>query len=93
MHDLGLGGNSNTNAFKFFTTHPLKCQLERHPDCKTLKQWKGGPVKVRRDLSMARDIHCPQSGREHPSYVAEHISGTGLWPFQYLRMIALLLFV
>ena len=47
VHDLGMGGgNSSTNAMKFFSTHQLKCQLQRHPDCKQLKQWKGGAVKV-----------------------------------------------
>lgn len=24
----------------------LQCQLQRHPACTTLKQWKGGPVKI-----------------------------------------------
>ncbi|CAL1542098.1 unnamed protein product [Lymnaea stagnalis] len=49
VHDLP-GGNSGSsrggNALKFFTTHQLKCQLQRHPACTTLKQWKGGPVKI-----------------------------------------------
>ncbi|KAH9509428.1 Ubiquitin-protein ligase [Bulinus truncatus] len=49
VHDLP-GGSSGTNrggnALKFFTTHQLKCQLQRHPACTTLKQWKGGPVKI-----------------------------------------------
>uniref|UniRef100_A0A2C9JV53 E3 ubiquitin-protein ligase n=1 Tax=Biomphalaria glabrata TaxID=6526 RepID=A0A2C9JV53_BIOGL len=49
VHDLP-GGNSGSsrggNTLKFFTTHQLKCQLQRHPACTTLKQWKGGPVKI-----------------------------------------------
>ncbi|XP_059173399.1 E3 ubiquitin-protein ligase TRIP12-like [Physella acuta] len=49
VHDLP-GGSSGTsrggNALRFFTTHQLKCQLQRHPACTTLKQWKGGPVKI-----------------------------------------------
>ena len=24
----------------------LQCQLQKHPSCTTLKQWKGGPVKI-----------------------------------------------
>ena len=24
----------------------LQCHLQRHPDCKGLRQWKGGPVKI-----------------------------------------------
>ncbi|KAK3801055.1 hypothetical protein RRG08_013451 [Elysia crispata] len=49
VHDLpggGTGGSRGGNALKFFTTHQLKCQLQRHPACSTLKQWKGGPVKI-----------------------------------------------
>lgn len=49
VHDLpggGAGGSRGGNALKFFTTHQLKCQLQRHPACSTLKQWKGGPVKI-----------------------------------------------
>ncbi|XP_045199519.2 E3 ubiquitin-protein ligase TRIP12-like isoform X2 [Mercenaria mercenaria] len=49
VHDLP-GGNSSTgrgsNALKFFNTHQLKCLLQKHPSCNTLKQWKGGPVKI-----------------------------------------------
>lgn len=35
-----------SQALKFFNTHQLKCQLQRHPDCTNVKQWKGGPVKI-----------------------------------------------
>lgn len=35
-----------SQALRFFSTHQIKCLLQRHPDCKTLKQWKGGPVKI-----------------------------------------------
>ncbi|KAL4220729.1 Ubiquitin-protein ligase [Mactra antiquata] len=49
VHDLP-GGNTSTgrgsNALKFFNTHQLKCLLQKHPSCSTLKQWKGGPVKI-----------------------------------------------
>jgi E3 ubiquitin-protein ligase TRIP12 len=24
----------------------LQCNLQRHPGCSTLRQWKGGPVKI-----------------------------------------------
>ena len=24
----------------------FQCNLQRHPDCKNLRQWKGGPVKI-----------------------------------------------
>ncbi|XP_067948711.1 E3 ubiquitin-protein ligase TRIP12-like [Watersipora subatra] len=47
VHDLGGGGgNSNSNALKFLNSHQLKCQLQRHPECKTFKAYEGGPVKV-----------------------------------------------
>ncbi|XP_025078831.1 E3 ubiquitin-protein ligase TRIP12-like isoform X3 [Pomacea canaliculata] len=49
VHDLPGGGSTSgrgSNALKFFSTHQLKCQLQRHPSCTTLRQWKGGPVKI-----------------------------------------------
>ncbi|XP_037922680.1 E3 ubiquitin-protein ligase TRIP12 isoform X3 [Hermetia illucens] len=48
VHDFpaGPGGRSNTSALKFFNTHQLKCNLQRHPDCSNLRQWKGGTVKI-----------------------------------------------
>lgn len=44
MHWICLSRGSQ--ALKFFNTHQLKCQLQRHPDCTNVKQWKGGPVKI-----------------------------------------------
>lgn len=44
VHDFF--GRSNTSALKFFNTHQLKCNLQRHPDCTNLRQWKGGTVKI-----------------------------------------------
>ncbi|KAL1512943.1 hypothetical protein ABEB36_002442 [Hypothenemus hampei] len=49
VHDLPANsgaGRSGTSALKFFNTHQLKCNLQRHPDCTNLKQWKGGTVKI-----------------------------------------------
>uniref|UniRef100_A0A671XSA1 E3 ubiquitin-protein ligase n=1 Tax=Sparus aurata TaxID=8175 RepID=A0A671XSA1_SPAAU len=51
VHDFPSGnGNGSrsvgSQALKFFNTHQLKCQLQRHPDCTNVKQWKGGPVKI-----------------------------------------------
>ncbi|XP_011183950.2 E3 ubiquitin-protein ligase TRIP12 isoform X6 [Zeugodacus cucurbitae] len=48
VHDFpsGPGGRSNTSALKFFNTHQLKCNLQRHPECTNLRQWKGGTVKI-----------------------------------------------
>jgi len=49
VHDLGLasgGGSANSNAMKFLSSHQLKCQLQRHPECKTFRAYSGGPVKV-----------------------------------------------
>ncbi|XP_046804940.1 E3 ubiquitin-protein ligase TRIP12 isoform X3 [Lucilia cuprina] len=49
VHDFPAGpggGRSNTSALKFFNTHQLKCNLQRHPDCNNLRQWKGGTVKI-----------------------------------------------
>ncbi|KAG4072120.1 hypothetical protein HA402_015619 [Bradysia odoriphaga] len=48
VHDFpaGTGGRSNQSALKFFNTHQLKCNLQRHPDCTNLRQWRGGTVKI-----------------------------------------------
>lgn len=48
VHDFpaGNGGRSNQSALKFFNTHQLKCNLQRHPDCTNLRQWRGGTVKI-----------------------------------------------
>uniref|UniRef100_UPI00358FECBF E3 ubiquitin-protein ligase TRIP12 isoform X2 n=1 Tax=Myxine glutinosa TaxID=7769 RepID=UPI00358FECBF len=49
VHDLPGGngaGSRGSQALKFFNTHQLKCQLQRHPDCSTVRQWRGGPVKI-----------------------------------------------
>lgn len=49
VHDLPASsgaGRGGTSALKFFNTHQLKCNLQRHPDCTNLKQWKGGTVKI-----------------------------------------------
>ncbi|XP_043558737.1 E3 ubiquitin-protein ligase TRIP12 isoform X1 [Chiloscyllium plagiosum] len=49
VHDFPSGngtGSRGSQALKFFNTHQLKCQLQRHPDSTNVKQWKGGPVKI-----------------------------------------------
>ncbi|RWS30969.1 E3 ubiquitin-protein ligase TRIP12-like isoform X1 [Leptotrombidium deliense] len=49
VHDVvgtGTGSIRGTSALKFFNTHQLKCNLQRHRDCTNLKQWRGGPVKI-----------------------------------------------
>lgn len=49
VHDfagLGTGNTRGASALKFFNTHQLKCNLQRHPLCNNLRQWKGGPVKI-----------------------------------------------
>ncbi|KAJ8368139.1 hypothetical protein SKAU_G00081670 [Synaphobranchus kaupii] len=49
VHDFPSGngtGSRGSQALKFFNTHQLKCQLQRHPDCTNVKLWKGGPVKI-----------------------------------------------
>ncbi|CAB3366687.1 Hypothetical predicted protein [Cloeon dipterum] len=50
VHDLPTGTSAGraggTSALKFFNTHQLKCNLQRHPSCNSLKQWKGGTVKI-----------------------------------------------
>nr|XP_022913625.1 E3 ubiquitin-protein ligase TRIP12 isoform X2 [Onthophagus taurus] len=49
VHDLPANsgaGRGGTSALKFFNTHQLKCNLQRHPECTNLKQWKGGTVKI-----------------------------------------------
>lgn len=44
VHDLPA--RPATSALKFFNTHQLMCDLKRHPSCNTLKQWKGGVVRI-----------------------------------------------
>jgi len=49
MYDLASGPpgvRSAGSTLKFFKTHHLKCSLQRHPDCTSLKTWKGGLVKI-----------------------------------------------
>ena len=49
VHDVigtGVGNIRGTSALKFFNTHQLKVNLQRHPYCTNLKQWRGGPVKI-----------------------------------------------
>lgn len=49
VHDLPGAGNvggRGTSALKFFNTHQLKCNLQRHPTCTNLRQWRGGTVKI-----------------------------------------------
>ncbi|XP_071839072.1 E3 ubiquitin-protein ligase TRIP12-like isoform X2 [Apostichopus japonicus] len=49
VHDLpGVEGTGSrgSQALKFFNTHQLKCQLERHPACSNLRKWRGGAVKI-----------------------------------------------
>ena len=49
VHDLvgsGTGSIRGASALKFFNTHQLKCNLQRHPECSNLRQWRGGPVKI-----------------------------------------------
>ena len=47
LHDVPGGlGRGGSNALKFFNTHQIKCNLQRHPDSRQLRQWHGGPVKI-----------------------------------------------
>ena len=49
MHDMtsaSSGVKSAGSTLRFFKTHHLKCSLQRHPDCSSLKSWKGGLVKI-----------------------------------------------
>ncbi len=40
------GRPAHSSALRLISTHQLKCNLVRHPQCKTLKQWNSGPVKI-----------------------------------------------
>ena len=40
------GRPAHSSALRLISTHQLKCNLVRHPQCKTLKQWTSGPVKI-----------------------------------------------
>ncbi|XP_024080422.1 E3 ubiquitin-protein ligase TRIP12 isoform X4 [Cimex lectularius] len=91
VHDLPAPAGSTT-ALRFFNTHQLKCQLFRHPDCTSLKQWKGGTVKIDplalvqaierymvvRGYAKVRDKHSSQSDDDNSE---EDIDDT-LLPFQ-----------
>ena len=49
MYDMTTGSSGVKSAgstLRFFKTHHLKCSLQRHPDCTSLKSWKGGLVKI-----------------------------------------------
>merc|ERR1711893_258133 len=49
MYDVTSGPpgvRSAGSTLRFFKTHHLKCSLQRHPDCTSLKSWKGGLVKI-----------------------------------------------
>ncbi|CAF3579298.1 unnamed protein product [Rotaria socialis] len=40
------GRPAHSSALRLITTHQLKCNLVRYSQCKTLKQWNSGPVKI-----------------------------------------------
>lgn len=48
VHDTpgGAVGARGSQALRFFSSHQIKCLLQRHPDCEGLRQWKRGPVKI-----------------------------------------------
>lgn len=49
MHDMTSGSSGVKSAgstLRFFKSHHLKCSLQRHPECSSLKSWKGGLVKI-----------------------------------------------
>ncbi|XP_043199184.1 E3 ubiquitin-protein ligase TRIP12-like isoform X2 [Amphibalanus amphitrite] len=48
VHDVSetAGGPSGQSALKYFNQNQLKCNLQRQPDCTSLRQWRGGPVKI-----------------------------------------------
>ncbi|XP_026681734.1 E3 ubiquitin-protein ligase TRIP12-like [Diaphorina citri] len=66
VHDLPAGTGSTT-ALKFFNTHQLKCHLQRHPSCTSLKQWKGGTVKIDPLARMCNTHQLKCHLQRHPS--------------------------
>lgn len=48
VHDTpgGAVGTRGSQALRFFSSHQIKCLLQRHPDCEGLRQWNRGPVKI-----------------------------------------------
>lgn len=49
VHDLceaGGGLGSSHSALRYFNQNQLKCNLYRWPGCTSLRQWRGGPVKI-----------------------------------------------
>ena len=35
-----------SQAMKFFNSHQIKCNLERHPSASGIQSWKGGMVRI-----------------------------------------------
>lgn len=69
-----------SQALKFFNTHQLKCQLQRHPDCTNVKQWKGGPVKID-PLALVQAIERYLVVRGEPAVAAAAAAGVTLLRF------------
>lgn len=76
VHDIPSSIGYGKTAIKFFTTHQIKCSLQRHPSISStgnisspLRQWKGGYVKVDplavvgtiEKYLLMRGIHKPQN--------------------------------
>ncbi|RNA30536.1 E3 ubiquitin- ligase TRIP12-like isoform X4 [Brachionus plicatilis] len=80
VHDVPNSIGSGKNALKFFSTHQIKCMLEREASVagQGLREWKGGHVKVDplalvstiEKYLLMRGIHKSQAANATPATVA-----------------------
>ncbi|CAF0743765.1 unnamed protein product [Brachionus calyciflorus] len=87
VHDIPNSIGSGKNAMKFFTTHQIKCMLQRHPQVpqnSSLRQWKGTHVKVDplalvstiEKYLLMRGIHKPQASSATSSNISSSLPST-----------------
>lgn len=88
VHDVPNSVGCGKNAIKFFSTHQLKCLLQRHPSVASggqLRQWKGGHVKVDplalvstiEKYLLMRGIHKPLSSTATNPLIVTTLPTTG----------------
>jgi hypothetical protein len=85
VHDIPNSIGYGKNAIKFFTNHQIKCSLQRYPSVSsTLRQWKGGYVKVDplavvgtiEKYLLMRGIHKPQNTNTNSSILSSSLPPT-----------------
>ncbi|MGH0119846.1 UNVERIFIED_CONTAM: hypothetical protein FKN15_043279 [Acipenser sinensis] len=92
VHDFPSGngtGSRGSQALKFFNTHQLKCQLQRHPDCTTVKQWKGGPVKIDPLALAAQFLNSGNVRHRLQFYIGDHLLPYNMTVYQAVRQFSI----